>query len=289
MNRAASQACPALLLSTLVTLAPPARAAPAARPRLALLGVTAGDGVGDKTAATAEEILLNALYATERFEVVGRSDIANLIGFERQKQLAGCKEDVSCAAEIAGALGVPYVASAGLGRLGTVTVVSLKIIDVTRARVVARAEARPGSDAELPAALDRMVASAVAACEREGCFGRTSPPGVPVSAPVVAAAPSPVSATIPAAAATPVAPEVKGRSHVLAWSLAGLAAATALAGGVVGWQARDALSADKVDAAGTHSLTQVEAQRAGSLRLGANVLFGCATALGVGAGVAFVF
>jgi len=249
----------------------------AERPRMALMGVSAGEGIGEKTAATAEEMLLNALYRTDRFEVVGRSDIANLIGFERQKQLAGCKDDTSCAAEIAGALGVPFLASAGMGRLGPVTVVNLKIIEVARARVVARAEVRPGSEAELPASLDRLVADVVAACEREECFGKR--------------APAPQVAMLAAAAAAPVAPAPPKRSRVWAWSLAGAGAAAAVAGGVVGWMARDALSGDKpLDGiADSHSATQAQGQRASDLRLGANVLFGSAAALGIGAGVLFVF
>ena len=38
-------------------------------------------------------------------EVVSGAEIRSLIGFERQKQLLGCKEDSSCIAEMGGALG----------------------------------------------------------------------------------------------------------------------------------------------------------------------------------------
>jgi len=215
---------------------------------------------------------------------VGRSDIANLIGFERQKQLAGCKEDVSCAAEIAGALGVPFLASASIGRLGPVTIVNLKIIEVGKARVVARAEARPGAQADLPAALDRLVAEAVAGCAREGCFGPSTP--LPRSV-----AQNVRTDRLPDAAARPGPAQQVRRSRVWAWSVAGAAAAAAIAGAVVGWQARAALEGDQSvnGDARTHSLTQVRGQRAADLRTGANVLFGCAGALGIGAGVLFVF
>jgi len=280
-----------LLLAVVAPGTSEARPAPP-RARIAMLGVAAGEGIGEKTAATVEEILLTAMHRTERFDVVGRSDIANLIGFERQKQLAGCKEDISCAAEIAGVLGVALLASASIGRLGPVTVVNLKIIDVAKARVVARAEARPGAEAELPAALDRLVAEAVAGCAREGCFGPSTLPAHPEPVEGRPVARDERTDRLPDAAARPEPATPGGRrSPIWAWTAAGAAAVAAIAGVIVGWQAQAALEGDHAvnGEARTHSLTQVQGQRAADLRTGANVLFGCAGALGVGAGVLFVF
>jgi len=195
------------LLAGAARAAPAASTGPSGRTRIALMGMSAGAGVADKVAATAEEMLLTALFRTGRFDVVGRSDIANLIGFERQKQLAGCTEDVSCAAEIAGALGVTYLAAAGMGRIGTLTVLSLKIIDVSHARVVARSEARPAADSDLPAALEKLVAEAVAVCESEGCFGARSAAALPPPSTPPAIVPPPAA---PAAEAQP-APALKER------------------------------------------------------------------------------
>jgi len=271
----------AALAAALVAAAPAHAAAPA-RARIALVGVTAGEGISDKTAAMVEELLLNALDRTRRFSTVGRSDIANLIGFERQRQLAGCEQSTSCVAEIAGALGVPFVGSASLGRLGALVAVSFKVIEVSGARVVARGEARVQSDSELPDALDRVVAEIVGLCESEGCFG-------PPAAPEAAAAKPPAPAAV---AAPPPAPAVRSaRARTAAWVLLGAGALAAVAGGVLGWQARDLESRDHtVDgAAGTHSLTRVEGQQAASYAVGANVLFGAGALLGVGGAVAFAF
>lgn len=263
------------LLAAVLLAALPAMAAEADRVRIALVGVSAGEGISKKTALMAEEMLLNALHRTERFAVVGRSDIANLIGFEQQKQLVGCQENLSCAAEIAGALGVPYLTSASIGRMGTVTVLSLKIIEVARAKVVARSEVRVGGDADLPGALDRLVGEAVAGCETEACFGRP-----------------PTAGRLPPAATSPMPALVEERrSSGWAWTLVGLGTVAAVAAGVVGWQARSIASGDHAvgGVAESHSMTQMEAVRASNLALGANVLAGSAAVLGTGGVVLFVF
>jgi len=234
----------------------------------------AGEGISPKTASMTEEMLLNAMHRTRRFSAVGRSDIANLIGFERQKQLAGCSEDTSCAAEIAGALGVGYVASASLGRVGPLTVVSLKIIQVSTAKVMVRADVRVTGEGELLAALDRLVADAVSGCEAEGCFPRIA------SLPPAAAAP-----------AVPPPPRVERRTGAWGWVLLGLGAASAIGGAMAGWQAKEITDADHPvrGVAGSHSMTQVEAERASTLGLGANVAFGAGALLGVGGAALLVF
>lgn len=214
-------ALPAVIAAAVVLPSGPARAeaarsaSAAARVRIAMLGLNAGEGITEKTAAMAEEMLLNALHRTRRFAVVGRSDVANLVGFERQKQIVGCKDDTSCAAEIAGSMGVPFLAAASIGRIGPFVVVSLKIIDVPRATVVSRSEVRAGGDAELPAALDRLVSDALSGCDAEDCFGappadrrpaaepalgtrQESAPVQPVPTPTPAPAPQPPPEPAPA-------------------------------------------------------------------------------------------
>jgi hypothetical protein len=62
-----------------------------------------------------------------------------VVGFGRQKKMLGCAEDATCLAEIGGALGVDYVLTGSLGRLGNLTRVDLKLVDARKARVVARA------------------------------------------------------------------------------------------------------------------------------------------------------
>lgn len=144
-----------LLIATLLAFTLPARGAEA-KLSVAFLGVTAGTGVDARTAATVEELLLAGLDETGGFRVVGRSDVARLLGFEREKQMVGCS-DGACAAELAGALGVRFIASADLGRLGSSTVLSAKVIDTQTAQVLVRATQTVADDGALPAAVDAIV------------------------------------------------------------------------------------------------------------------------------------
>jgi len=268
----------ALVAAILAAAFPRAASAELQRAKVAVIALSTGEGVSEKTAGMIEEALLNALHRTGRFTVVGRSDVASLIGFERQKQLAGCSESASCAAEIAGALGVPYVGSASLGRIGPFTLVSLKIIRVADARVAARCEERVKSDAELPDALDRIASSAVEGCEAEGCFvvPRTAAPA-PSAVPAAALAPPPAS------------PAPARRWRAWTWGLAGAGVLAAAGGGVLGWQSRGISAGDRILPDGAHSLTQAEAERARTLGLSADALFGTAAALGLAAGALLLF
>jgi len=188
-----------------LALALPAAAGAAGRHSVAMLGVNGGAGFDSKVLGTVEELLLSALEATGRFEVTSRSDISQLIGFERQKQLLGCT-DTTCVAELAGALGVAFVASADLGRLGDVSVLSLKLIDVRRAKVVARVTKDVPTDAALVQAA-REAARELAAAVPEPAPPKPAVPAVaPPPAPVVAPAPPAPAKTEPAP--TPVAADV---------------------------------------------------------------------------------
>ena len=139
----------------------PSQGVKVAQLKLALLSVHRGEGVSAGQSSTIEEVLLNALDATGRFKVVGSSDIAALLSFEVKRQAIGC-DDSECMTQIAGALGVDFVATADIGRLGTTTVVTLKIMNVRTAAVAARAQQDVLSDDGLvPAA--RAIANQVVA------------------------------------------------------------------------------------------------------------------------------
>ena len=70
-------------------------------------------------------------------QVLGSGDLANLIGFERQKELLGC-DATSCLAEIGGMLGVRYVMFGRFARVGQTFVLSVKLMDVSPPRLVAQ-------------------------------------------------------------------------------------------------------------------------------------------------------
>jgi len=200
----------AAALAAALALSPaPGAAAEPARVRIAMLGGAPGPGIDEKTAASVEELLLNALQRTGRFALIGRSDIAGLIGFERQKQLVGCNQDNQCAAEIAGAMGVSFLAMTSFARLGSTFILSMKIIQVAGARVAVRVERRVRSEDDLPDAVDALAADAVAGCAAEGCLVEKAPAARPAAVQPIPA----VAAPVPAPAASPeVAPRVDGKS-----------------------------------------------------------------------------
>lgn len=125
-----------------------------------------------------DDLLLSSLQnlAGDRLRVVGKSDIDALLGFEKAKDTLGC-DDVSCAAEIAGALGVDSILSVTAGTLGGKYVLTLVWIDQKQAAVFRRHSETLGDDERT---FDRGVASAVAKL-----LGVAPPPSVePPLAPI---------------------------------------------------------------------------------------------------------
>jgi len=128
----------ALLGATLV--AGPARAGEGGETkRLAVLDLV-GQRIEEGIAATLTELVINEASKLAGYQVIGKREIATMIDLETEKQMMGCAEDVSCVAEIAGALGVDEILTGGIGRLGEIYLVSLKLIDQHNASVVARSQ-----------------------------------------------------------------------------------------------------------------------------------------------------
>ena len=156
--------------------APPAPAPPpkivAAKPsrpqreRMLFLGVTGGEGFSNRQLGTIEDLILGDLQKDARLDVVGKSDIATLLGVEAKKEALGCDEG-SCLTELAGAVGAPLVARASVGRLGSQTVVALSILDAEKAHELARPTRSVSTDDELPDALADLVTEALATMRGE--------------------------------------------------------------------------------------------------------------------------
>src|SRR5881398_1613253 len=98
------------LILTLATLAAPHKT------KLAVLDVVDVAGNEAATARLVTQVLVGETPKLGKFEVISSSDVTQLLGFERQRQLLGCKED-SCLAELGGALGVDYLVTSQLGKL----------------------------------------------------------------------------------------------------------------------------------------------------------------------------
>lgn len=115
------------LLGTLLLAATPAT-------RIAVLDLAAR-GVDPRTAEA-----LSLLLPTEvRRRVPGAvvtsgSELAQLLGIERQKQLLGCNEDSSCVMELVNALGTGELVRGTVGRVGEIWLLELQHLDLAKQR-----------------------------------------------------------------------------------------------------------------------------------------------------------
>lgn len=267
----------ALAIPAIVPAAPPARG----RARLAVMEIRALDA-SPAQAELLSEVALTEAAASRRFEVIGRSDIAAIIGLEKQKTMLGCVDDSPCLAEIGGALGVPYLIVGTFGRLGTTFRIDLKLIDTRRSNVLERfGRSVQGRVEELAATVQAGIRELLAAIPE--------PPGA--GAPALGQAPLPKAQPGGVAPRSPASPPIAGaeasspRSRWAAWVSGGLGVAALAAGGVVGLQARQRLDDQrKAGAAGDADAWQRYRKDVRSLSLTADALF-VAGVTGVGAGL----
>jgi TolB-like protein len=162
----------------------PARAEAPKRPRLAVLGLRA-ISVDEAKVDLLSEVALTEASRFPSLDVMGRSDVAAILGFERQRQLLGCKEDAACMAELGGALGADYLLVGSLGRIGNLLRLDLRLLDPRKARVLGRfGESIEGEEDRLLTALQRGVAELV------GPIGGAPPAASRTRAQPAAAAPA---------------------------------------------------------------------------------------------------
>lgn len=134
----------ALLLPTLVAgvpAAPPKDGPRTAKTKLALLPFTAGPGVEEAVAKAIAEPTASEIRRVPSLQLITEQEIVTLLGYERERALLSCQAD-SCLAEIGGALGVDHLAQGTLSKLGESWLVTLKLIEVRKVRVLAQSDRR---------------------------------------------------------------------------------------------------------------------------------------------------
>ena len=134
------------------------------KPGLAALNLKAQRGVDPDLAEMISDASLSLLRASGRFQsVIGSSDIQAMITAEQQRQAVGCDDD-SCLAQLGGALGVPFLLSGSLGKVGSRLMLNLKLLAVDDAKVAGRlTKVFPGEEPlvdGLPATIDALLADA---------------------------------------------------------------------------------------------------------------------------------
>ncbi len=206
-------------------LVPALASAAPAKVKIAVMEVRSVQGVAEGTAAIISDIVVSEV-ARRHAEVVSKSDVAAMVGFEKEKQMLGCSEDSLCLAEIGGALGVDYMLTGQVGQIGSRYRISLLLVDAKRARVAARsARFCDRNEDALAQAAQETVAELMA--------------GVPLpeGAPVAQTAPRPAAAPPPLAPASQTVVK-KGPNRTGAWIAFGASGACVLGGVLLGLSAK---------------------------------------------------
>lgn len=114
-------------------------------PRVVVLDVAVNEGPGPERAKTESlaaaigEQLLTELGRNGRVKVIGKSDIATILGLERQRELMGCTDSsASCLAEMGGALGAQYIVAGAIARVGSQLRLDIKLLQADRGDVLVR-------------------------------------------------------------------------------------------------------------------------------------------------------
>jgi len=136
------------ILVALLAMAPEPQGAGRPGTRIAVLDLVY-TGEGDHAPVDG----LSALLASETasrpaLAVVYGADLKAVLCFERQRQALGCTAS-ACLAELGGALGVRYLISSEVSRVGSSWLLSLALLDATRATSMSRLTRKAASLDEL--------------------------------------------------------------------------------------------------------------------------------------------
>ncbi len=154
------------LLAAGLLWAVPARPSPQAgapeRISVAVLDLTQSGSVPAGLAATLTGLVATELGSLGVFSVISREDIRVMLTHEAEAQMLGCGAGASCMTNIGGALGVRYLLSGSVDRVGPEFVINLALSDVARAKVPGRVSLRVRTQAGLVRAIARGTDQVVA-------------------------------------------------------------------------------------------------------------------------------
>ena len=258
--------------------------------RMAVMDLQNDAELKEGIVTTLNEILLGEFSAVEGLEILGSSDITSMLSLEEERiKLTGCSED-SCLAEIGGALGVAMMATARVGAVGDNYVVSVKIIDVTRAKVKGRiSEVVERNDSELIRTIKRAVVGSLKAAKVSGIGGDAAEPD---KTEPTKTEPDKTEATAKVEPAPDPGKEPEPKEPLTfydwaPWAALGLTAVAGGVGGAMGGLAlKDSKSADD-ETRGSPDFDDAK-DRAQTKALVADVMFGVAGAAAVGTVILFV-
>jgi TolB-like protein len=107
------------------------------RKSFAVLDLVAS-GMDKSVAANLTQILSAEIKRIQGAKVISRDDIKAMLMFAEDKIMLGCADDSSCVAEVGAALGVEYMITGHVGKIGGAYIVSLTMISPADFKVVNR-------------------------------------------------------------------------------------------------------------------------------------------------------
>ncbi|MBI3178259.1 MAG: hypothetical protein HYZ27_01275, partial [Deltaproteobacteria bacterium] len=111
------------------------------------------------TAEMLDDMLARAIEGSGCCQVMSVQDVNAMLGFEKARDAVGC-DDLTCAVDLGGALGVDYFVAGSVGRLGGEFLVQLKLFNVIQSKVVGRGDSTVQDDEKLyRRAIEMAVAS----------------------------------------------------------------------------------------------------------------------------------
>lgn len=125
--------------------------------RLAVLDFTV-KGLPAETQSTFAATVAAEIGKRPNTTVISKADVDAMLGFDKKKQALGC-DDVSCLAEIGGALGVDLLVSGQVTQVGErQTLLALQLLNTRRAAVESRASTKwEGESSELLRVLEMLA------------------------------------------------------------------------------------------------------------------------------------
>jgi TolB-like protein len=115
------------------------------------------NNVDPRTVNTIESFITVELDKNQNLKVLAGDDVKKMLDLESQKQAAGCDDDSSCLAEIAGALGADYVVTGQLGKLDTRLILTLNLFDAGKKEAINRVTVKADSLDQMPEQVESAV------------------------------------------------------------------------------------------------------------------------------------
>lgn len=115
------------------------------RIKVAVMQLQASSNVDPGLVEALTQVVPETLEGLGVFKAISTQEIKQLLAFESQKQLLGCNE-VSCLAEIGGALGADFLVIGNLSLVGDAYIIQLQLANIAAAKIESRASREYSGD-----------------------------------------------------------------------------------------------------------------------------------------------